>query len=64
MKILKVTAEEKELMQKHCAAIKSILDKYPWFEPDSMYVVTSMSRCKSSVEALERHLSWLQCEEI
>lgn len=65
MKTIKVTAEEKESMLQHCSEVKSILDKYPWFDPDpnKMYVVTATSRCKTAVEFLIRYLECLECED-
>ena len=62
--MIKVTAEEKELMLQHCTEVKLILDKYPWFDPDpdKMYVVTTISRCKTEVDSLIRYLEWLECE--
>lgn len=63
--MIKVTAEEKESMLQHCAEVKIILDKYPWFDsdPDKMYFITAISRCKSDVDLLIRDLKCLECED-
>lgn len=59
----KVTETEKEELLAHCQAINNILDKYPWFEPNTPCVVTSVNRCKSTAETLLRNISYLPTEE-
>lgn len=59
----KVTVTEKEELLTHCQAINNILEKYPWFEPDTLYVTTTINRCKSTAAELLRNIRCLPTEE-